>query len=177
MVGPSDAELVARVLARDDQAAFAELVRRNQSQVRSLLRRLTCGDDAAADDLAQEAFLRAYRGLARYQGTAKLSSWLYRIAYNVYLDARARGRPSSEVEPDNLADGGPLADQGLVRRDVGRAMSVLSPEERAAVTLAYRDGSSHSEVAEILGCPLGTVKTHIARAKEKLARRLRAYEA
>jgi RNA polymerase sigma-70 factor (ECF subfamily) len=174
-MGPSDAELVARVLARDDQHAFAEIVRRHQSLVRSLLRRLTCGDHALADDLAQEAFLRAYRGLARYQGKAKLSSWLYRISYNVYLDARGRQRPAPEIEPETLASDGEAPDAGLVRRDLERAMSVLTPEERAAVTLAYRDGASHSEVAEILDCPLGTVKTNIARAKEKLARRLKAY--
>ena len=175
-MGPSDAQLVARVLARDDRHAFAEIVRQHQSLVRALLRRLTCGDDALADDLAQETFWRAYRGLGRYQGAARLSSWLYRIAYNVFLDHRGRARPTAELEPETLASDGPSPDASLVRRDLERAMSVLTPEERLAITLAYRDGASHSELAEILDCPLGTVKTHIGRAKEKLARRLRGYE-
>src|SRR5689334_14344277 len=88
--GPDDTALVARVLASDDRHAFATLVRRHQSTVRGLLRRLTCGDAARADDLAQETFLRAYRGLASLRGSAKLSSWLLSIAYRTFLDdARA----------------------------------------------------------------------------------------
>jgi RNA polymerase sigma-70 factor (ECF subfamily) len=175
-VGPSDAELVLRVLGRD-RAAFAEIVRRHQSLVRTLLRRLTCGDAALADDLAQECFLRAYRGLARLRGEARLSSWLYRIAYNVFLAHRARVRP--EPTPNASLDGGAAtegeADRALLQHDLERAMAALSPPERAALTLAYRDGASHAEVASILGCPLGTAKTHILRGKEKLERQLRAW--
>jgi RNA polymerase sigma-70 factor, ECF subfamily len=175
--GPGDAELVLRVLARDDRDAFAEIVRRHQSPVRTLLRRLTCGDAALADDLAQESFLRAYRGLARYRGEAKLSSWLYRIAYNVFLAHRARGRP--EPPPPATLDGvvetEDGADRVLLQHDLERAMDALSPPERAALTLAYRDGASHAEVASILGCPLGTAKTHILRGKEKLERQLTAW--
>ncbi len=173
--GPSDAELVLRVLGRDDRGAFAEIVRRYQSLVRTLLRRLTCGDAALADDLAQECFLRAYRGLARHRLEARLSSWLYRIAFNVFLAHRARVRP----EPPPKLDGGAAtegeADRALLQHDLERAMAALSPPERAALTLAYRDGASHAEVANILGCPLGTAKTHILRGKEKLERQLRAW--
>ncbi len=176
-VGPSEAELVLRVLGRDDRAAFAEILRRHQSLVRTLLRRLTCGDAALADDLAQECFLRAYRGLARYRREARLSSWLYRIAYNVFLAHRARMRP--EPLPKAPLDGGAAtegeADRALLQHDLERAMAALSPPERAALTLAYRDGASHAEVASILGCPLGTAKTHILRGKEKLERQLRAW--
>jgi RNA polymerase sigma factor (sigma-70 family) len=175
-MGPTDAELVARVLARDDPHAFTEIVRRHQSLVRSLLRRLTCGDQALADDLAQETFLRAYRGLARYQGKARLSSWLYRIAYNVFLSERERVRPVvADDEPGALADESPAPDRELLQHDLEQAMRVLTPEERMAITLSYRQGASHGEVAEIMECPVGTVKTHIARGKEKLEKRLRAW--
>lgn len=174
-MGPSDAELVARVLATDDRHAFAEIVRRHQSLVRALLRRLTCGDTALADDLAQDTFLRAYRGLARYQGTAKLSSWLYRIAYNVFLSHKERrGAPvGSEVGGEAVEVGSD--ERAALRQDLDRAMGFLSPSERAAITLSYREGASHGEVAEILECPVGTVKTHIARGKEKLEKHLRAW--
>ncbi len=176
--GPSDAELVGRVLARADRHAFAEIVRRHQSLVRTLLRRLTCGDAALADDLAQESFLRAYRGLARWRGEAKLSSWLYRVTYNVFLahHARAQRGPTSEPQPDDAAVGTEAAaDRALLQLDLERAMAALSPPERAALTLAYRDGLSHAEVASVLGCPLGTAKSHILRGREKLERRLSAW--
>src|SRR6202166_2863747 len=85
----SDAQLIARAVVQDDRHAFGELVRRHQSAVRSTLRRLTGGNIAQADDLAQETFLLAYRNLKSFRQEAKFSTWLYRIAYNVFLaDAR-----------------------------------------------------------------------------------------
>ena len=95
-MGPSDTELVARVLASDDRRAFAELVRRHQSAVRGLLRRLCAGDAAQADDLAQETFLRAYRSLKGWRGEGRLSPWLYRIAWNGWAAlARTAGASST----------------------------------------------------------------------------------
>src|ERR1041385_3276755 len=87
----SDADLVARVLVDDDQHAFGELVRRHQSSVRGLLRQLTRTDIALADDLSQEAFLRAYKHIRSFRGASRFSTWLYRIAYNCFReDARRR---------------------------------------------------------------------------------------
>src|SRR4030095_11240529 len=87
----SDAELIARVVVRDDRHAFSELVRRHQSAVRATLRRLTSGNHALADDLAQETFMLAYRNLKSFRQEAQFSTWLYRIATNAYLaDARKR---------------------------------------------------------------------------------------
>jgi len=87
----SDGQLVARVVVDDDQHAFAELVRRNQSTVRGLLRQLTRTDMALADDLAQETFIRAYKNIRSFRGDARFSTWLYRIAYNWFReDARKR---------------------------------------------------------------------------------------
>src|SRR5947207_15593251 len=87
----SDAQLIARVLVQDDRHAFGELVRRHQSVVRATLRKLTGGNHALADDLAQETFLLAYRNLRSFRQEAKFSTWLYRIAYNAFL-AEARKR-------------------------------------------------------------------------------------
>ena len=81
----SDAALIARVVVSDDRHAFGELVRRHQSMVRATLRKLTGGNTALADDLAQETFLLAYRNLKSFRQEARFSTWLYRIAYNAFL--------------------------------------------------------------------------------------------
>jgi len=163
----SDAELVARVLAEDDRRAFAELVRRHQSAVRTVLRRLCAGDGARADDLAQETFLRAYRKLASWRGEGKLSTWLYRIAYHLWA-SQARLAPEPRVSsPDEVA---PPAEAAHARVDLARAFAVLREEERVALALAYGEEASHEEAARLLEWPLGTLKTHVARGKEKLRR-------
>lgn len=173
-MAPTDSDLVARVLADDDRGAFAEVVRRHQSPVRALLRRLACGDAALADDLAQEAFLRAYRGLASFRGDARLGTWLHRIAYRTFLDEALRRHADIGTElPDEAA---PIAPQGAdLRMDLERAMRFLSPAERTAIALAFGRDLSHEEVAAVLDCPVGTVKTHIARGKDRLRRRLVAW--
>jgi RNA polymerase sigma-70 factor (ECF subfamily) len=126
---PTDAELITRVLVRDDRRAFGELVARHQSAVRGLLRRLTGGDLAQADDLAQETFLRAYRGLRGYRGGAKFSSWLYRIACNVFF-SRDRGSRDVPPEPPLLEAGNAelaLPDLVLERHDLERRSPCSSP--------------------------------------------------
>lgn len=171
---PSDVELISRVLVSDDRRAFGELVARHQSAVRSLLRRLTGGDLAQADDLAQETFLRAYRGLRGYRGGAKFSSWLYRIACNVFF-SRDRGASEALHGPLALEAGSAEASQPdllLERYDLERALATLKPRERAALVLTYANELTHEEAADVLECPLGTLKTHVARAKEKLRRQL-----
>lgn len=172
-MSPSDAELITRALEHDDRHAFSTLVRRHQSAVRGLLRRLTCGNEAQADDLAQETFLRAYRGLRGYRGGARLSTWLHRIAYNVFLKSIQRREHTGLDEAAVEAAG---SDCTMLRHDLAHALVDLAPAERAAITLAFGREHTHHEVAAILDCPLGTVKTHIARGKEKLRKRLRAWE-
>ena len=164
-MGPSDPELIARVVADDDRHAFAQLIRRHQSAVRSLLRRLTCGDGARADDLAQEAFLRAYRGLGGFRGGARFSSWLYRIAYNVFLSDSGRG--PSGWWPTAAAAAGTTTPPGL-RHDLDQGLRTLSEPERLAVVLSYKEGATHEEIASVLGCPLGTAKSHVLRGRQRL---------
>ncbi len=168
-----DAELVARVLAGDDRRAFAELVRRHQSMVRGLLRRLCAGDAARADDLAQETFLRAHQKLGTWRGGARLSTWLCAIAYRAWL---TQARRAPEPEPPEPAPPRPAADRSIAQLDLLRALGALRAEERSALALAYGQELTHEEAAEILGSPVGTVKTLILRGKEKL-RRLLAAEA
>jgi RNA polymerase sigma-70 factor (ECF subfamily) len=168
-MGPSDTERVARVLLDDDRRAFAELVRRHQSAVRGLLRRLCAGDAAQADDLAQETFLRAYRALGSWRGGGRLSTWLYRIAWNGWASQARRAAAPVPPEPEPARD---LADAAIDRHDLERALGALRAEERAALALAYGQDVSHEEAAAILECPLGTLKTNILRGKEKLRRML-----
>lgn len=175
-MSPSDAELIARVIQSDDRHAFEQLVRRYQSQVRGLLRRLNRGNNAIADDLAQDTFMRAYQGIPNYRGGSKFSSWLYRIAYNVSM---SNNRKSKVQGSDVVEDAAPTADSGTkisFRHDLTRAMVWLSTGEQAAIALAYGAEATHEEIAEALECPIGTAKTHILRAKEKLRRRLCVWE-
>lgn len=177
----TDAELIARAVVGDDRHAYAELVRRHQSAVRACLRRLTAGNHALADDLAQETFVLAWRNLKSFRQEARFSTWLYRIATNCWLaDARKRketllGDADADVAEDGedggVSEGGGAPDHArgaALRIDMERAMAVLSEAERAAIVQCYHNDLSHEEAAFVLGCPVGTVKTHVHRAKQKL---------
>src|SRR5450432_378004 len=177
----TDQQLIARVVVSDDRHAFSELVRRHQSAVRATLRKLTSGNHALADDLAQETFLLAYRNLKSFRQEARFSTWLYRIAYNAFLgDARKMKELPLPEDTDALAPVDALERQSLARGaalsiDLERAMVVLSDAERAAIVQCYHNDLTHEEAALVLGWPVGTVKTHILRAKDKLRTRLGAW--
>lgn len=161
---------------RGDRSAFAELVRRHQAKVRALLLRLS-GDRSLSDDLAQEVFLRAYRGLVGFEGRSSFGTWLYRISYNVYLNHRARSKSYSALPEDydvraaapEDAMSAPRAD---LRRDLEAAIKGLPERYRAVIVLYYLQEVSYPEIAEILELPLGTVKTHLHRAKRLLRRQM-----
>jgi RNA polymerase sigma factor (sigma-70 family) len=171
----TDTDLVARVMAGEDHNAFGELVRRHQSPVRAFLMRLTRGDSHLADDLAQETFLKAWRKLPTFRGDAKFSTWLLGIAFNEF---RGGARRRKELALEDMADlppepaEAPTASDLNLRLDLADALNLLSSNERAAVILCCQNGLSHQEAAQVLDCPLGTVKTHVLRGKEKLKRRL-----
>ena len=169
----SDSDLIARVLLDDDHHAFAELVRGHQSAVRGMLRKLTRGNDVLADELAQETFLRAYRSLRKFRGEAKFSTWLYRVAYNVFQsDARAT-KHHEPFEENVHAPAQPSNAEAVdLKHDIELAMQTLNERERIAITLCYTPGLTHEEAAEVLQWPLGTVKTQILSAKDKLRRYL-----
>ncbi|MGZ5033857.1 MAG: RNA polymerase sigma factor [Usitatibacter sp.] len=176
----SDAELILAVLERDDRNAFAELVRRHQSQVRAVLRRLARGDTALADDLAQETFLLAWRNLRKFRFEARFSTWLYRIAFNAWqTEARKKHEVLLEVDDESPLPGADRFDEMpdvASRLDLERAMQALSDGERAAIAACYYADLSHEEAAQALGLPLGTIKTHVLRAKAKLKARLASKE-
>jgi RNA polymerase sigma-70 factor (ECF subfamily) len=169
-VSLSESELLARARKVDDPCAFGELVRRHQSTVRLFLRQLTHGDAALADDLAQDTFILAYRNLRHFRGDARFTTWLLGIANNVWRNER-RKLQESALGPERLGDLEPsesTTQASDMKADVSLALDSLSRNERTALHLSYQDGLSHSEIATALGWPLGTVKTHLARAKDKL---------
>jgi RNA polymerase sigma factor (sigma-70 family) len=173
----SDSALIARVLELDDRAAFGELVQRHQSAVRRFLRQLTGGNEAQADDLAQETFIEAYRGLARFRGEASFLTWLLGIAHNRFRNAHRRWRETAFApEPDALPDDAPHPTRTVeLREDLATAMRRLDPAEQTALHLFYHQGLTHPEIAAVAGWPLGTVKTHLARGKDKLRNLLAAW--
>jgi len=163
----SDAALVAAARAgRSD--GFDELARRHAPLMRALLRRMGC-DSATADDLAQDAFIIALRRLGEYRGEGSFAGWLNRIVARLYL-RRITRRKGIEVpieEADEAPQGG--LEPGL-RLDLDQALARLSRIERLCVTLCHGVGLSHGEIAEALGLPLGTVKSHVKRGLERLRR-------
>ena len=174
----AEALLVRQAMA-GDRRAYGELVRRHQGRVRALLRRLCREDAALADDLAQDALVQAWRRLEHFRGEAAFATWLYRIAYNTFLMHVRRPTVRSARAPDERwgdADAGlaaepagaDLVEQGEVRS----ALACLSEPERAVIVHCYYLDLSHSEAAFVIGCPLGTLKSHLARALQKLRKRL-----
>jgi RNA polymerase sigma factor (sigma-70 family) len=171
----TDANLIVRVLSREDQHAFGELVRRYQSPVRAFLARMTRGDAHLADDLAQETFLKAWQKLQTYRGGARFSTWLFGIAFNEFRTASRRRKELAleDVDESSVAPEEPAATRDRhLHLDLTEALKLLNSNERAAVMLCCQNGLSHEEAAQVLDCPLGTVKTNILRGKEKLRRQL-----
>lgn len=165
-----DIALVAQVAVFHNTRAFDQLVKKYQSPVRCFFLHQTCGDGPLSDDLAQDTFLKAYTSLTSFRGLSSFSTWLYRIAYNVFYDYIR-----SRKETDDLDARQVDAQCSTQQKDVGqemdiyRALSKLKEIERTCITLFYLDDQSIDKIADITGCPAGTVKSHLSRAKQKLA--------
>jgi RNA polymerase sigma-70 factor (ECF subfamily) len=166
----SETELVERA-ADGDAAAFGLLVKDHQSHLRGFLRRLARGDAALADDVAQDAFLEAWRNIGQFRGEGTFAGWLTRIAFRRYLKA-ARGR---KLEPLDDAEAAPIDAAPDVKLDLEKALALLSLPQRASLTMCFALGYSHEEAAAILEMPVGTLKSHIARGRERV-RQLLEYE-
>lgn len=173
MGAASEAGLIQAAQARD-QAAFGELVRRRQGWARALLRRM-CANAAEADDLAQDAFVKAWERLGDLETPAAFAGWFRRIAVTTFLMARRRQKAQFEEidETSPIADDTSSPEHAAgARIDLERALARLSEPERLCVTLNHGEGLSHSEIVEMTGLPLGTVKSHVLRGTEKLRRML-----
>ncbi len=172
----TDADLLARVVLDGDQHAFGELVRRHQSAVRGLLRQLVRADVELADDLSQETFIRAYKHIRSFRGEAKFSTWLYRIAYNVFRENARKRTELVGIDEEHLAgEADPQTVDAGLRHDLMSALAQLPLPERTAVVLCCQNGLSHDEASRVLEIPLGTVKTNVLRGREKLKKMLAAW--
>jgi RNA polymerase sigma-70 factor (ECF subfamily) len=171
MTADEEAGLVAAA-RRGDARAFAAIVAAHQQAVRGFLRRFT-GQSADADDMAQDAFVTAWRRLDRFEGRSSLRSWICGIALRIARDAKRSRRRSERRERDwvddqNSPERAPVED----RLALAQAMALLPEEQRAAVALCLGEGFSHAEAAAILKAPIGTIKSHVARGRERLLRAL-----
>jgi RNA polymerase sigma-70 factor (ECF subfamily) len=166
----SDTVLVERTLHCKDQQAFAQLVLRHQLIVRGLFARACRRDAQGIDDLVQETFLRAYLSLASFRREAKFSTWLYRIAFNVVADKyRRKTLDCCELESiEEVADHCKYLHQSDLRSDLAKAMGKISEPQKMAVRLCLEEGYTHVDAAHAMNIPLGTVKSHVARARTSL---------
>ena len=172
----SDASLIERVVTDDDRIAFELLVRRYQSPLRSFLRRLTQNDAERADDLAQETFLKLYTSIGSFGARAKFSTWLYRIAYNTFLNGIRKDVPEAQFDEAHHSPTSDTAAASDDESDVDRALMRLSDRQRAVFDLHYKKGMTHQEVAGALELPLGTVKSDLTRGCEALRTILKDWE-
>lgn len=185
--GPADVDLVVDALG-GDQEAHRQLVLRYQRPVFALIRRML-RDSATAEDLTQDVFVKAFRALASYDRRRKFSSWLFKIAHNTAID-QLRRRQLDTVALETPGSSGPdlvaflpdsqaaSPDERMQRRDLAGAIegaiALLRPEYREVVVLRYQQDLSYEEIAEVMDLPLGTVKTHLHRARKAMAQHLAA---
>ena len=181
-----DLELVKRVQAGDN-SAFDLLVRKYQHRIGAVVYRFV-PDHAESQDVTQEAFIRAYRAMGNFRGDSQFYTWLYRIAVNTaknHLVATKRRPPTADIAADDaehLAGAGRLHDHDtpehqLLRQEIERSVSDtvagLPEDLRQAITLREVDGRSYEEIAQLMQCPIGTVRSRIFRAREAIDRQLR----
>lgn len=182
----ADQALVERV-QQGDKTAFDLLVRKYQQKVLNVIMRYVRDPDEA-QDVAQEAFIKAYRALPRFRGDSAFYTWLYRIAINTaknMLVSRGRRPPGSDVEvevAEQLDSGTRLKDQSTpesyiheeeVMRTIKKAMDELPEDLRTAIMLRELEGMSYEEIAEAMSCPIGTVRSRIFRAREAIDKKLK----
>jgi len=190
---PTDSDLVVQA-RRGNQEACREIVRRYERPIFNMIVRMV-RDRALAEDLSQDTFLKAFSRLDRYDPAYRLSNWLFKIAHNTVID-HVRKQKSAALPIDSLSRGEDLSAldagdpaardpietlaQAELARAVDSAMASLRPEYRQVVVLRYQEELSHEEIARITGLPVGTVKSHLHRARAQLAvalARLRPAEA
>ncbi|QIZ83590.1 RNA polymerase sigma factor RpoE [Bermanella marisrubri] len=177
----SDDQLVARV-KKGDKRAFDLLVLKYQHKIMSLISRYV-QDSAEIQDVAQEAFIKAYRALKNFRGDSQFYTWLYRIAVNTaknYLVSQGRRPPQQDIDVDDAEQFNPSASlkdvaspDRLLARDelkakVFEAMEALPDELRTAINLRELEGMSYEEISEVMDCPIGTVRSRIFRAREAI---------
>ncbi len=182
----TDRELVERV-QKGDKRAFDLLIRKYQHKIVSVISRYV-SDWSECQDVAQEAFIRAYRAIGNFRGDAQFYTWIYKIAINTaknHLVSQGRRPPKDDIAVDDamLLDGGAwLKDRAtpeheLLRQEIEQTVfdtvEQLPEELKTAITLREVDGLSYEEIAERMNCPIGTVRSRIFRARDAIDQKLR----
>lgn len=165
----NDISLVTQMAVFHNRKAFDQLVVKYQSPIRGFFLRQTLGDAQLSDDLAQDTFIKAYTHIASFHGLARFSTWLYRIAYNVWYDYQRSHKQTLDMETPAVSRKNAEMVQGGLKMDLMEALKILTGHERTCVTLQLMDGQSIDKIAEITGLASGTVKSHLSRGKNKLA--------
>jgi RNA polymerase sigma-70 factor (ECF subfamily) len=181
-----DIVLVERT-QQGDQAAFGLLVEKYQHRLANLVSRFV-HDSSEVEDVCQEAFIKAYRAIGNFRGDSAFYTWLYRIAVNTaknYLISQGRRPPKSDIDADDAIQ----TEAGAVMRETGtpeanaltkelaqtvtQAVEKLPEDLKTAITLREIEGLSYDEIAEVMGCPIGTVRSRIFRARDAIDRELK----
>lgn len=147
---------------------FIALVEREQNALRGFLLALCCGNKSDADDLAQDTLVKAYLSSAGYQNKKYFHSWLFRIAYNTFLNHRASCRTMETLDDARTFVSTNTADKGFDHQNLYLALSILPPKERSAITLYYLNGYDIKEIATITGASVDAVKKQLSRGRDKL---------
>ena len=157
----------------DNKRAFDSLVKEYQSRVRKFFLAQTLGDEPLSDDLAQETFVKAYLKISTFRGTSSFSTWLFRIAYNVYYDYTRSRHTTSNIDAASAMPAEGASDTAL-QMDLYKALALLSDVQRTCITMQLIDGRSISDIASITGINEGTVKSHISRGKHVMTEYLKS---
>ena len=172
----NDAWLVSRAALLGDKKAFCRLVEAYQSPIRRLFYHLT-GDEELSKDLAQDTFIKVWINIGSFRAAAKFSTWLYRIAYNVFCDYGRTKKPSATVDVDKLSNKMKTDTSG---KDFGidfeHALRVLKDEERVAMLLFYMEDQTVVTISKMMNCPANTVKSYLHRGREKISKYFNHYE-
>lgn len=165
----SDTSLVAKVAVFHDRRAFDCLVVKYQSPIRRFFLSQTAGDRQLSDDLAQDTFIKAYTNIGKFRGLSSFSTWLYRIAYNVFYDYTRANKHTGDIGTNTMSMRSSDGADGGLKIDIYNALAILSEGERSCVTLQLMEGQPIDKISEITGMAEGTVKSHLSRGKQKLS--------
>ena len=159
---------------------FIDRIATEQESLRRFLRGLCGGDAFRADDIAQEALLKAYLSFERFEGRSRFSTWLFRIAYNCWHDhlkksSKESGWNGLDNEAAQISDDGSSPDRRFEHQDLYLAISGLNHQEKAVILLFYMEDKSIKEIVEIMDMPSGTIRSHLSRGRKHLKEHLFSY--
>ena len=166
----NDISIVAQVVVFRNTKAFNQIVEKYQSPIRRFFINLTCGDKQLSDDLAQDTFVKAFTNISSFKNLSSFSTWLYRIAYNVFYDYIRSNKETGDLECKEVDSQYSTQQTNIAQKlDIHQALCQLKETERTCITLFYMEDISIDKISTITGMATGTIKSHLSRGKEKMA--------